>query len=242
MRVVVVSATSVIAIACVKRLAETGSHEFVLAGRSEERLAVTANDLALRFPESKFSVELVDFTSTTSIGSLVEKVSKSAIDLALIAQGSLTDQKKASSDLEYLRQELELNAVSVAVVAESFAGALEKQGFGTLGVIGSVAGDRGRAYNYSYGAGKALIENYTEGLQQRFGASDVSVCLIKPGPTATPMTATHSGKMADPNDVAKVIVAGLLAKRRVIYAPSLWRYIMLVVRLIPFVIFKRLTF
>jgi short-subunit dehydrogenase len=226
----------------VKRLAETGSHEFVLVGRSEERLAVTANDLALRYPESKFSVELVDFTSTTSIGSLVEKVSKSAIDLALIAQGSLTDQKKASSDLAYLRQELELNAVSVAVVSESFAEALEKQGFGTLGVIGSVAGDRGRAYNYSYGAGKALIENYTEGLQQRFGASDVSVCLIKPGPTATPMTATHSGKMADPNQVAKEIVAGLLAKRRVIYAPSLWRYIMLVVRLIPFVIFKRFTF
>jgi decaprenylphospho-beta-D-erythro-pentofuranosid-2-ulose 2-reductase len=242
MRVVIVSATSLIAVACVKRLAETGSHEFVLVGRSEERLAATSNDLALRFPESTFSVELVDFTSTTSIGSLVEKVSKSAIDLALIAQGSLTDQKKASSDLEYLKSELELNAVSVAVVAESFAGALEKQGFGTLGVIGSVAGDRGRAYNYSYGAGKALIENYTEGLQQRFGASAVSVCLIKPGPTATPMTATHVGKMADPNDVAKVIVAGLLAKRRVIYAPGLWRYIMLVVRLIPFVIFKRLTF
>lgn len=242
MRVVVVSATSVIAVACVKRLAETGRHEFVLAGRSEERLAVTANDLALRFPDSSFSFELVDFSSTNSISALIDRVANSVIDLALIAQGSLTDQKKSSSDLEYLKSELELNAVSVALVAEGFAGALETQGFGTLGVIGSVAGDRGRAYNYSYGAGKALIENYTEGLQQRFGASEVSVCLIKPGPTATPMTTTHRGKMADPNDVAKVIVAGLSAKHRVIYAPGIWRYIMLVVRLIPFVIFKRLTF
>jgi short-subunit dehydrogenase len=242
MRVVVVSATSVIAVACVKRFAETGSHEFVLVGRSEERLAATANDLALRFPASKFFVELVDFDSTTSISSLVVEVSKSAIDIVLVAQGSLTEQKKASTDLAYLKAELELNAVSVAVVAEAFAGALATQGYGTLGVIGSVAGDRGRAYNYGYGAGKALIENYTQGLQQRFGSSEVSVCLIKPGPTATPMTATHSGKMADPNDVAKVIVAGLLAKRRVIYAPGIWRYIMLIVRLIPFAIFKRLTF
>jgi short-subunit dehydrogenase len=242
MRVVVVSATSVIAVECVKRLAESGSHEFVLVGRSEERLVSTASDLTLRFPASKFLIMPVDFTSTNSIGALVEKVSQSAIDLVIIAQGSLTDQKKASSDLEYLKRELELNAVSVAVIAESFAGALEAQGRGTLGVIGSVAGDRGRAYNYSYGAGKALIENYTQGLQQRFGSSEVSVCLIKPGPTATPMTATHSGKMSDPNKVAKVIVAGLLAKRRVIYAPGLWRYIMLIVRLIPFSIFKKLTF
>ncbi len=242
MRVVVVSATSVIAVACVKRLAETGSHEFVLVGRSKERLAVTANDLGLRFPASKFSVELVDFASTSSIGSMVANLSKSVIDLVLVAQGSLTEQKKASADLAYLWSELELNAVSVAVVAEAFAGVLATQGFGTLGVIGSVAGDRGRAYNYSYGASKALLENYTQGLQQRFGSSEVAVCLIKPGPTATPMTTSHAGKMADPNDVAKVIVAGLLAKRRVIYAPSLWRYIMLVVRLIPFAIFKRLTF
>ena len=242
MRVVVVSATSVIAVTCVKRLAETGSHEFVLVGRSEERLGATATDLSLRFPASKFSVELVDFTSTTSIESMVKSVAKTSIDLVLVAQGSLTDQKQASANLAYLRSELELNAVSVAVVAEGLARALASQGRGTLGVIGSVAGDRGRAYNYSYGASKALIENYTQGLQQRFASSEVSVCLIKPGPTATPMTASHSGKMADPNSVAKVIVAGLLARRRVIYAPSLWRYIMLIVKLIPFFIFKRLSF
>lgn len=242
MRVVVVSATSVIAVSCVKRLAETGSHEFVLVGRSEERLSATSTDLALRFPTSKFSVELVDFTSTNSIEKMVESVSKTSMDLILVGQGSLTEQAKASSNLDYLRSELELNAVSVAVVAECFAGALAVQGKGTLGVIGSVAGDRGRAYNYSYGSGKALIEKYTQGLQQRFASSDVAVCLVKPGPTATPMTVSHSGKMADPNAVAKVIVAGLLARRRVIYAPKLWRYIMLIVKLIPYFIFKRLSF
>lgn len=242
MRIVVISATSVIAQSCVQVWAGSGSHEFVLVGRSEERLRATATDLQLRFPTSKFSVELVDFASTTSIAALVDSVGKTAVDLALVAQGSLTEQDRASEDLAYLQSELEVNAVSAAVVAEAFAGLVGRQGFGTLGVIGSVAGDRGRAYNYSYGAGKALLETYVQGLQQRFGSSSVAVCLIKPGPTATPMTATHIGKKAEPKAVAKVIVEGLKAKRRVIYAPSSWRLVMLVVRLIPFTIFKRLKF
>ncbi len=242
MRIVVVSATSVIALACVKNWASNGNHEFVLLGRSNERLAATATDLSIRFPNSKFEFETVDLQSSTSIAAMVTKCAKSAIDLVLVAQGSLTEQKQASTDLSYLQSELQLNAVSVAVVTEGFAGALAVQGSGTIGVIGSVAGDRGRAYNYSYGSSKTLIENYTQGLQQRFAASEVSVCLIKPGPTKTPMTVSHKGKMADPNAVAKVIVHGLSLRRRVIYAPSLWRYIMLVVRFIPFTIFKRLSF
>ena len=242
MRIVVVSATSVIANACVQIWAGSGSHEFVLVGRSAERLGATATDLALRFPTSSFSVELVDFGSPDSVAALVDSVGKADVDLVLVAQGSLTDQARVSGDLAYLQSELELNAVSAAVIAEAFAGFLERQGFGTLGVIGSVAGDRGRAYNYSYGASKALLETYVQGLQQRFGSSPVAVCLIKPGPTETPMTATHVGKKAEPKAVAKAIVAGLKAKRRVIYAPGIWRWVMFVVRLIPFTIFKRLKF
>lgn len=242
MRIVVVSATSVIAQSCMRVWAESAAHEFVLVGRSASRLRAIATDLEIRYPESKFAVELVDFTSAESVVSLVRRISASAIDLVLVAQGSLTLQPKASVDLEYLQAELEVNAVSVAVTSEAFAGALEAQGYGTLGVIGSVAGDRGRAYNYAYGASKALLETYAQGLQQRFASTKVSVCLIKPGPTATPMTVNHEGKMADPRTVARKIVAGLLAGRRVIYAPGIWSLIMLVVRNIPFVIFKRLKF
>ena len=242
MRIVVVSATSTIAIACIREWAKSGSHEFELVGRSRERLEATVADLQIRFPKSTFNLSLLEFGSAESIGLLVKELCAKPIDLVLIAQGSLTDQKQASNNLEYLQTQLELNAVSVAVTSEAFAGALGVQGSGTLAVIGSVAGDRGRAYNYSYGSAKALIETYTQGLQQRFGSSNVAVCLIKPGPTATPMTATHSGKMATPEQVAKVIVSGIKARRRVIYAPGLWRYVMAVVRLIPFQIFKHLKF
>lgn len=242
MRIVVVSATSVIAHSCVQVWANSGSHEFVLVGRSIERLSATAKDLAIRYPDSSFTHTQMDFASSSSISAFVDSAGEAKVDLVLVAQGSLTDQAKASGDLDYLKAELELNAVSVAVVVEAFAGLLERQGAGTLGVIGSVAGDRGRAYNYSYGASKALLETYVQGLQQRFAQTDVAVCLIKPGPTATPMTQSHTGNKANPKAVAKVIVSGLQAKQRVIYAPVSWRLVMFIVRLIPFFIFKRLKF
>lgn len=242
MRIVIVSATSVIAKACVLEWARNGEHEFLLVGRSEARLEATAADLSLRCPGSKFEVLVVDFNSPASISSVVGEVFASPVDLALVAQGSLTVQERASQDLNYLQDQLMLNAVSASIFSEALATRFEMQGKGTLGIVGSVAGDRGRAYNYSYGASKAMLETYAEGLQQRFNDGSISVSLIKPGPTATPMTVNHQGPMADPSKVAKVIVAGLAARRRIIYAPKIWGLIMLVVRLIPFSIFKRLTF
>lgn len=242
MRIVVVSATSAIALACVAQWSKTGSHEFLLVGRSIERLKATESDLSLRFQDSKFSSLALDVNSPEAAATLAELLGRKPVDLALVAQGSLTDQTKASVDLSYLHQQLELNVVSTALFAESLAGLFERQGLGTLGVIGSVAGDRGRAYNYGYGAAKAFLETYVQGLQQRFANSSVRVTLIKPGPTATPMTINHRGKMASTEAVAKVIVAGLASGKRVVYAPKRWRLIMAVVRAIPFFIFKRLTF
>ncbi|MEY2694224.1 MAG: hypothetical protein RL142_572 [Actinomycetota bacterium] len=242
MRILVISATSAIARSCVEVWAASGSHEFVLIGRDAAKLATVAADLEIRFPGSTFPVEVLDVQAVGEIEAMVHKLGAAQIDQVLIAQGSLTDQTRAKADLVYLEAELELNAVSAALWLEAFAGVLERQGFGNLAAIGSVASDRGRAYNYSYAAGKALLDVYVEGLQQRFADSKVKVCLIQPGPTATPMTSTHSGKMASPHAVAKVIVAGLARGKRRIYAPGIWRYIMLIVKLIPWTVFKRLNF
>jgi short-subunit dehydrogenase len=242
MRILVISATSQIARSCVQVWAASGRHEFVLVGRDRSKLEAVAGDLALRFSESEFAVEVLDLEAVSEIEAFAKRVAKKKIDQVLIAQGSLTEQPKAAVDLNYLKSELELNAVSAALWAEGLAAILERQGFGSLGVIGSVASDRGRAYNYSYAASKALLDVYVQGLQQRFANSKVRVSLIQPGPTATPMTQNHRGKMANPDDVAKVIVAGLAKGQRRIYAPTVWRLIMLIVKLIPWTIFKRLTF
>lgn len=242
MRIVVFSATSVIAEECIKVWAEQGPNEFVLVGRNLVRLDSQAADLRLRFSESSFQIEVINFESAGEIQSLVAKLALETIDLALIAQGSSTDQQLAQTDLVYLAAEIQLNAVSVVVAAEALASVLAAANHGTLGVIGSVAGDRGRAYNYSYGASKAMIATFVEGLQQRFAKTKVSVGLIKPGPTRTPMTSDHQGRFAEPSKVAKTIVLGLQRKRRVIYAPKIWKIIMFVVRLIPFAVFKRMKF
>ncbi len=245
MKIVVVGATSEIAQSCIQIWAHQGDHEFVLTGRNKAKLISAVRDLEIRFPESKFTSECFDHLNAGEIKVFVDKYSSRKVDLVLIAHGSLTSQPKASSDIGYLWKELETNALSPISFAELWAGVLEKQGRGSLAVIGSVAGDRGRAINHGYGSGKAAIETYLSGLQHRLAETNVQVSLIKPGPTRTPMTIrAHVGpsKLADPNVVAKQIVEGITKGKRVIYAPRQWRYIMLVIRLLPFRLFKKLTF
>jgi short-subunit dehydrogenase len=242
MRIVVISATSSIAEQCIRRWASLGDHEFVLVGRNAEKLRILETSLTKSFLRSKFESHTLDFSQPNEIKKLSSKLSVLPADVVLIAQGSATAQHEVQGNLEYFQKELQLNAVSVAMFAESFAEVLETQGFGSLVLIGSVAGDRGRAYNYSYGAAKALIEATAQGLQQRLSRANVFVSLVKPGPTATPMTQGHKGKFTSPEKVARVIVAGVANRKRVIYAPRRWRFIMFIVRNIPFFIFRRFRF
>ena len=242
MRISVISATSVIAQECIRSWAQQSQSEFVLIGRDSVKLEKLVRKLEAEFPKSRFQKIVGDIKNSKFIGQASSQLFQGKLDLALIAQGSLTSQPKASSNLSFLESELELNAISPALWAEAMAAGFAKQGFGKLAVIGSVAGDRGRAYNYSYGAAKSLLETYVEGLQQRLAKTSVTVSLVKPGPTATPMTSNHRGKFAKPEAVASVIVRGMEKGVRVIYAPKNWRIIMWAVRLIPFWIFKNLRF
>ena len=241
MRIVVVSATSEIAKACVTAWATHRDCDFVFVGRDKDKLNALKQDFLRRFPSSSFETKVADFLNSEDI----EKSLTNAmipIDIILIAQGSATIQKKVKLDLDYLKDDLLLNAVSVAMFAEASANLLEKQDRGALAIIGSVAGDRGRAYNYSYGAAKSLVEKTAQGLQQRLAKTKVSVSLVKPGPTHTPMTRDHKGKFASPEQVARVMVRGINRGQRTIYAPRRWRLIMFVVRNLPFAIFKRFRF
>ena len=127
--------------------------------------------------------------------------------------------------------------------AEAFAGHLQRQDLGTLAIIGSVAGDRGRKSNYVYGAAKGLVTRYAQGLQHRLAATNVEVVLIKPGPTDTPMTAAmkqQGGKLASVADVAITIVSGMAKGKHLIYAPGKWALIMMVIRHLPRVVFNKM--
>jgi short-subunit dehydrogenase len=117
------------------------------------------------------------------------------------------------------------------------------QNRGTVAVIGSVAGDRGRKSNYVYGAAKGLVDRYLQGLRHRFAGSGVKIAVIKPGPTDTPMTAHLKGstKLASVEAVARDIVDALARGKEVVYVPGKWRVIMLIIRHLPGFVFNKMN-
>ncbi len=240
--IVIIGATSSIAEHCA-RLWVTEAIDLTLVGRDQQRLGLIAADLKVRSPQSHIATCTAHFTDPESIKTTTSRLCANHIDIVLIAHGALPEQTACQDNLELCQSTLEINAVSPVLFAEAFAQHLSRQGNGTLAIIGSVAGDRGRKSNYVYGAAKGLVARYAEGLQHRFANTGIHVALIKPGPTNTPMTATlkaKGSKMASPNAVAQCIVSGIARKKPLIYAPKKWAVIMLVFRHLPSVIFNKL--
>jgi short-subunit dehydrogenase len=243
-RIVIVGATSGIAQHCARLWAEAGPVHLTLLGRDAARTEAIAADLRVRSPGSTVRIATCGFIEPASIARAVEEaVADGVPDIALIAHGSLPDQAACQADLEASRDALLVNGVSPVLFAEAFVTAMLRAGRGTVALIGSVAGDRGRKSNYVYGAAKGLVTRYAQGLQHRLAASAVRVVLVKPGPTDTPMTAAlraKGAKLADPREVAQRIVRGIDAGSPVVYAPGKWALIMMVIRHLPRVIFNKM--
>lgn len=243
MKILIHGATSRIAHECARLWARQG-HDLVLSGRDAARLEAVAADLrVLAGPERVRTLALAledEAAARSRIGE--EDARAGGFDLVLVAHGLLPDQAQAQRDPRVLRDAIEVNALSVAQLCEAVAELFEQRRRGTLAVIGSVAGDRGRQSNYAYGASKGFVERYCEGLRNRLHPAGVRVVLVKPGPTDTPMTRglARPGKLADPRDVAADIVRGIARGRPVVYTPGLWRWIMTVIRWIPERLFVRL--
>jgi short-subunit dehydrogenase len=244
-RIVIIGATSAMATHCARLWAQNTAVDLVLVGRDLSRLERVAQDLKARSPESNVQTLTSSFTDASAIQVLVtELAAQQVIDVGLIAHGSLGDQAESQSDLQRCHQELETNGVSPVLFAEAFAQVMAKADHGTLAVIGSVAGDRGRKSNYVYGAAKGLVTRYIQGLQHRFAGTNVKVVLIKPGPTETPMTAAltaNGAKMASVQEVAQGIVAAIEKGTPVAYVPGKWWLIMMVIRHLPRFVFNKMN-
>lgn len=241
-RIIIIGASSAIAEHCARLWAQQPT-DFVLVGRDHQRVERVAADLRVRSPQSSAQSVVVDFTDAAAIAALATQTAvEGKIDIVLIAHGNLPVQADCEQDLLKSQQALEINGVSPVLFAEAFAAQLQKAGCGTLAVIGSVAGDRGRKTNYVYGAAKGLIYRYAQGLQHRFAGTPVKIVLIKPGPTATPMTAHLPPRgLASPEAVAQTIVAAIAKGSPVVYAPARWALIMLIIRHLPRFVFNRLN-
>lgn len=245
-RIVIIGATSAIAEHCARLWLAKQPAELTLLGRNAQRIERVATDLKVRSPQSEIRVVQAEFLDPEAINATVLDIVKSGrVDIVLIAHGSLPEQSECQSDLQSCRDALEINGVSPVLYAEAFAKEMEKVNHGTIALIGSVAGDRGRKSNYVYGAAKGLVTRYAQGLQHRFAGSGVKVVLIKPGPTDTPMTAHLKGKgakLAPVEGVAKQIVEGIETGKPIIYAPRKWRVIMLLIMHTPNCIFNATNF
>lgn len=242
--VLIIGATSAIAEASARIFAKRGNSLF-LVGRNAWRLRAIADDLRIRGASSVGTHELDvgDFTAHQSVLEAAES-ELGQIDIVLIAHGTLSDQAKCQVSIDDLRREVDINGVCFMALLTLVANRFEARKHGTLAVISSVAGDRGRQSNYVYGAAKAAVSAFLSGLRQRLAKSNVSVLTIKPGFVDTPMTAAIAPKgmlWATPDRIAKGIVRAIDRKRNVVYLPWFWRWVMLVIRNIPEPVFVKLN-
>jgi decaprenylphospho-beta-D-erythro-pentofuranosid-2-ulose 2-reductase len=243
-KIVVVGATSAIAEHCARLWLKDSPADLTLLGRDIEKTQRVASDLLVRSPQSSVRVLQADFMEADAIRRMVDGiVADGAPDIVLIAHGTLPDQADCQDNLEENRDALMVNGISPVLFAEAFAGHMQKAATGTLAIIGSVAGDRGRKSNYIYGAAKGLVTRYAQGLQHRLAGTGVTVVLIKPGPTYTPMTAhlPKSDGFAKVEDVAAAIVKAVASGKPVCYAPAKWALIMMIIRHLPSVIFNKMN-
>jgi short-subunit dehydrogenase len=244
-RVAIFGATSDIAFAVARHLAELASH-LVLIGRDINALERAVNDLKIRgAPE--VHICQADFSQTTELVTMVNAVwdTLGGLDLALVAFGSMPNQEMAESDTRLAEHALTNNFVSPVLLCNVLAQKFESQRSGTIAVITSVAGERGRKSNFIYGAAKGGLQRYLEGLRHRLFAKNVAVLDIRPGFVSTKMTdkMRPSGPLwTNPDRVAKDILAALTSERAFLYTPWFWRYIMMAVRNLPAPIFHRTTF
>ena len=240
-RALIVGATSAIAAETARLLAQRGD-ELLLAARDEARLQLMAQDLLVQGARHVETIAFDALAATDYVG-LTGRCWGDGLDLLLLAHGTLPAQEAVQDDPAATEQALQVNANSAIGVLAAFAPLFEARGQGAIVVISSVAGDRGRKSNYVYGAAKAALSAYSQGLRNRLFSSGVSVITIKPGFVDTPMTADFpkGALWAQPRQIAAGILRAVERGSDVVYLPGFWRLIMMIIRAIPEKVFKRLS-
>jgi short-subunit dehydrogenase len=241
--VLILGATSAIASALAREFA---AHKFdlVLGGRDREELGALAGDLRLRYGVQAgiLSFDALDTpTHASTLRSFLLEAGD-ALEGVVVCIGYLGDQARGQSDWEEARRTLETNFTGCVSALNILANHFESRRAGFICAISSVAGDRGRQSNYLYGAAKAGLSTYLQGLRNRLFPAHVKVITVKPGFVDTRMTYGRSGLLlvASPARVAKGIFRAIAKGKDVVYLPWFWRPIMLIVQSIPEAIFKRL--
>jgi decaprenylphospho-beta-D-erythro-pentofuranosid-2-ulose 2-reductase len=241
-RIMIFGATSALGEAVARQFAAEGS-SFFLVARNSGKLEAVIDDLRVR-GASQVEGSVADARDFDRHQAVVNDAFEAlnGLDTALVAHGTLPDQSNCEKSFEAARREFEINALAVMSLVTHLANRFEQQGFGTIAVISSVAGDRGRQSNYIYGAAKGTVSIFMQGLRNRLHSRGIHILTIKPGFVDTPMTSAFPKGIlwARPEQVARGICKAIDKKKDVVYLPWFWSPIMGVIRALPEGIFKRL--
>lgn len=241
-KILILGANSAIAQATARLLVQQGDRVF-LAGRNPQRLAAVASDLEVlgRKPVPSMALDLNAVDRHEELLDAAERA-LGGLDGVLLAQGELGKQELAQKDYAVTLSLLETNLLAPISLLTRLANRFEARRAGTIAVISSVAGDRGRMSNYVYGTAKGGLSIFLSGLRNRLFHAGVHVVTIKPGFVDTPMTAEFKkGPLwATPEKVARGIVRAMDRRRDVVYLPGFWRMIMFVICSVPERVFKGL--
>ena len=242
-RVLIIGASSSIGCAIAHRLA-ADRKRLLLAGRDSDEMATIAADLRLRY-NAEVSTQVFEALAFATHGTFFNTLHENdALEGIILCHGYMVDQALSETDFEEAVKTFDINLTSYVSILHRAAHYFRERGGGYICALSSVAGDRGRQSNFTYGASKAGLTVYLQGLRNRLAPYGVAVITVKPGFVDTGMTwgllKPGSPLVATPDRVAGDIVRVIERRRDVIYTPWFWRWIMAIICSIPERVFKRL--
>lgn len=242
-RVIVLGGTSEIALAIVRELQRRGPREVALLGRDTTALDAAAD--ALRADGSTRVITLaLDALETGGHEDALARAfdELGGADVVILAVGVLGERGGLPDDLAAASQVMQVNAVGAGSLLIAAARRLRDGGGGTLVVLSSVAAERPRRANAVYGASKAALDSLAQSLGDDLHDDGVRVLVVRPGFVRTRMTRglEPAPLSTDPDTVARITADGIDSGARVVWAPRALRWLMLVVRMLPAPIFRRL--
>ena len=243
--VLVLGGTSDIGVAIAKALTQRGASRIVLAGRDPSGLLDRVDEL--RSAGAK-QVETLDFNALEL--SSHEQLINAAfsrfgdLDVVILAFGLLGDQQKTVHNAEDALPIVMTNFVAAVSVGVPLIKAMEDQGHGSIVVLSSVAGERARRANFTYGSSKAGLDAYWQGAEMHLRDSGVQVLIVRPGFVRTKMTlGLRPPPLASSADqVGEAVTRALAKNSEVIWVPSRLRWVMMVIRHLPTALFRRIKF
>jgi short-subunit dehydrogenase len=244
MKVAVLGATKGMGRALARRMAQRGD-AVALLGRDQGDLERSARDLEVR-GGARVGTALCDLEKPETFAPALEaaEAALGGLDTVVVTAGLFATQDRLEADPELARRLLLVDFTNTVAFCEEARRRLLARGGGTLCVFSSVAGERGRKPVVLYGAAKAGLTRYLEGLDHRFRAAGLRTVCVKPGFVRTSMTDGLPAPpfAGEPEAVARRVLRAIDAGTPVVYAPAAWRAIMLVIRLLPRFVMRRVGF